>query len=244
MGAASLIFSAPMIVALSRGEKTVTRRVLRYPASVLRKHGKHWAEWLQSGGSDASEWGRVAGGWEPRGDAGMQNGALAAVGPLIPERFSPGDCAWVKEAWTSGFRGNADDGPLGVIYRADRTFRETCPRPTAPHHDAELVAIAGLEPKWRTPLFMPRWASRFELEIVDVRVERLHDITEDDCIAEGITRKLASAVPRRFTYWIEGQEFADARTAYSFAWAGINEDTAPWESNPWVRRLEFKVVTA
>ncbi|MCL2076305.1 MAG: hypothetical protein FWH15_07705 [Betaproteobacteria bacterium] len=72
----------------------------------------------------------------------------------------PGDYLWVRETWAK---------PPGYIclYRADG-------EPTTP-------AL-----KWRPSIHMPRGAARILLEITDVRVERLRDISEADARAEGI----------------------------------------------------------
>ncbi len=93
-----------------------------------------------------------------------------------------GDRLWVRESWglvatekTAHFARNewldgdatflrADRVPMQVVYRADQDCH---PGP------------------WRSPIFMPRWASRLTLEIVSVRVERLQTVTEADAIAEG-----------------------------------------------------------
>jgi hypothetical protein len=40
--------------------------------------------------------------------------------------------------------------------------------------------------KWQNKLFMPQWAARYFIEITAVRCERLHDISDEDCLKEGI----------------------------------------------------------
>jgi hypothetical protein len=74
---------------------------------------------------------------------------------------------------------------------------------------------------------MPRWASRITLEITNVRVERVQDISDQDAIAEGI----------------EDIGAGDLRGMYAVLWSSINDKRGfGWASNPWVWIIEFKVV--
>lgn len=77
---------------------------------------------------------------------------------------------WVREAW--GLHDTEPkDGPDGAyVY-----FKAT---------DGDRRELRYQ--KWRPSIHMPRWASRLTLEIVDIRVERLRDISEADAIAEGV----------------------------------------------------------
>jgi hypothetical protein len=81
-----------------------------------------------------------------------------------PPKFASGDTLWVRESWTLA----ADDArPDGFpVYRADGT-------PKSPHGP------------WRSPIFMPRWASRIALSVTAARVQRVQDISEADAMAEG-----------------------------------------------------------
>ncbi|HEX5242559.1 MAG TPA: hypothetical protein VFW23_04790 [Tepidisphaeraceae bacterium] len=110
--------------------------------------------------------------------------------------FEVGDELWVKETfelehevWGSEPRYSdgrpikkCGDGPdeEGLPLWAQPHYRATDPAP-------QLVYPDSNEPecRWRSPLFMPRWASRLTLRITSVRVERLHAITEADARAEG-----------------------------------------------------------
>ena len=82
----------------------------------------------------------------------------------------PGDRLWVKESWANNIPGC----PNGLSYKADHID----PLGDGPAHPM----------KWKSPIFMPHWASRLTLEVISVRVERLQEISEDDAIAEGIER--------------------------------------------------------
>jgi hypothetical protein len=77
-------------------------------------------------------------------------------------------------------------------------------------------------------IHMPRWASRIDLEITEVRVQRLQEITEADARADGITELAGQAEPMR--------------DLFAMLWDHINGKRASWASNPWVWALTFKRV--
>lgn len=133
----------------------------------------------------------------------------------------PGDCLWVRETW----RDEVPGCPSGLTYRADHI-----------HPDGDGPTVI----KWKPSIFMPRAASRILLELVDVRLERLQDISEEDAIAEGVERdgelwkcycgKCPEGYPRR----------TSATASFMSLWDSINRKTYPWNSNPWVWALTFK----
>lgn len=87
---------------------------------------------------------------------------------------------------------------------------------------------------------MPRWASRITLEVTGVRVERLHDISEADALAEGIVqlRDGGFGLPAGEHY-----HAADPRISYWSLWEHIN-GTGSVEANPWVWVVEFRRLEA
>lgn len=87
--------------------------------------------------------------------------------------------------------------------------------------------------EWLPANFMPRWASRIDLEVTEIRVEQLQEITEEDCLREGITRQLASSMG------IAVSPFQIKDTFKNF-WNSTKGKKHPWESNPWVWVITFK----
>jgi hypothetical protein len=89
--------------------------------------------------------------------------------------------------------------------------------------------------KWIAPRFMPRWASRILLEITDIRVQHLKDISQAEAIAEGSPASSSSIdrVSRELGY-------ADfSRSWYAQLWKSIyGEDS--WDENPLVWVVYFK----
>jgi hypothetical protein len=103
--------------------------------------------------------------------------------------------------------------------------------------------------KWRPSIFMPRWASRITLEITNVRVQRLQEISESDAKAEGIIWR-GGFEPYGFTHRADSdprygaiEHFDMAREAYRKLWDSINGPRS-WDSNPWVYAVSFKIIAA
>jgi hypothetical protein len=95
-----------------------------------------------------------------------------------------------------------------------------------------------------TPLFMPRWASRLTLTVTDVRVERLKDITNEDCIAEGVPVHPNANAPRvgltQDAFAREHGLISHYGAAYRRIWEEIN-GKGSWDANPWVIAYTFIV---
>ena len=89
--------------------------------------------------------------------------------------------------------------------------------------------------RWRPSIHMPRWASRITLEITDVRVERLQDISEADAVAEGCK-------PIRPELVLDGLIVRLGRSAveeFRLVWEQIHGGGS-WEKNPFVWVVTFR----
>lgn len=216
-----IIMSAPMVRAILAGTKTQTRRLVKSnPGSsatgrtdiriVRICSGDHAGSWsyLDFDGVPGIS-------WRP------YSGAPTQAYPH-PERCCPhgvtGDRLWVKEAFAPDYFGYGKPG-----FRADWS---------------EFAADVCPEPKWNSPLFLPRRLSRITLEITDVRVQRVQDISEDDARAEGVEIN----VPRKALINGEPGEVRafSHRVAFAWKWDEINGKRATFASNPFVWAITFK----
>jgi hypothetical protein len=137
---------------------------------------------------------------------------------------TPGDRLWVRETFAQDVAGC----PGGISYRADHFD----PKGDGPAHPM----------KWRPSIFMPRAASRILLEITDVRVQRLQEISEGDARAEGIEYSDDYAVREHAHVGLdEGDLIPNAPPIPSFRslWESIN-GTGSWDANPWVWAITFQ----
>ncbi|EEB1798730.1 hypothetical protein GKU95_19280 [Salmonella enterica] len=134
----------------------------------------------------------------------------------------PGDRIWVRETYR--VHGKATDVAT-LVYRA--SVRNSWTEQT--HRVPVEVCNKPVSEKWTPLIHMPRWASRILLEITDVRVERLHDMSEADAKAEGATPATYKITPPEAVY----------RVGFGDIWRSIyGQDN--WLSNPLVWVIEFK----
>ncbi|MGU0165983.1 hypothetical protein ACVXH5_20385 [Escherichia coli] len=134
----------------------------------------------------------------------------------------PGDRIWVRETYR--VHGKATDVAT-LVYRA--SVRNSWTEQT--HRVPVDVCNKPVSEKWTPSIHMPRWASRILLEITDVRVERLYDMSEADAKAEGATPATYKITPPEAVY----------RVGFGDIWRSIyGQDN--WLSNPWVWVIEFK----
>jgi hypothetical protein len=152
---------------------------------------------------------------------------------------APGFHLWVRETFYIDHvdyigKPLADLPPIedGIYYRVDGECCDQIP-------ECQCASPEVGKPAWRPSIFMPRWASRITLDILDIRVERLNDISEEDAVAEGceawekIDYSCLPPVPDRDI---------TAREEFQKLWERIN-GAGSWKANPWVWVVVFKRLT-
>jgi len=218
-----ILFSTPMVQAILEGRKTQTRRIMK-PQPVLHNDVIKLPIGLEAHSAELKAWKKK--GYTHIGNKAPMEGYL-----FRPIKKEVGDQLWVRETWCEWEFGKkygykAD----GFIERYGAWERDM----TNSFHDVERVE------KWKPSLFMPREASRIQLELSDIRAERIQDISEEDALAEGVAFKDYPG-GRYYQTYGEDEIFdeASARDSFEMLWASINNyDT--WEFNYWVWVYEFK----
>lgn len=139
-------------------------------------------------------------------------------GKVVECRYGiPGDRLWSRETYSPDHSIDQSYEHSGNRYRADGPVQ------------ANGYEVGYLATIWKPSIFQFRSASRFLLELMEVRVEQVQDISEADAIAEGWNPNGLEAVrPKRW---------------YEDLWDSINTKRGfSWNSNPWVWSLSFKVL--
>ena len=168
-----------------------------------------------------------------------------------------------KGEWVAGFNIHIRQSDKTVVslpcmYDADeREFDggEILPR----YMVGEIVAIAqsyadiGIEPfpfceaGWRNKMRVKADLMPHQIKVTNVRIQRLQDISEEDCLAEGIRKIESNKISKAFgfdnSYEIPNQfpVFDSPREAYAVLINGVS-GKGTWESNPWVFAYEFELV--
>ncbi|WP_417762203.1 hypothetical protein [Shewanella sp.] len=137
---------------------------------------------------------------------------------LICKHGAVGDRLWVREAHSIRVTPWALSNGLAWYRRSD------------------IGDMWAGEIRWQPQQRMPRWASRILLEITSIRIERLHDISQEDAKAEGFKKPLKTP---DIKYALDDY-LVDERTSFAECWDGIY---STWSENPWVWVIGFKVLS-
>ena len=210
----SLLFTDQMSRALRAGRKTQTRRLIKL-REFQRSDTPGYA-WT---------WRNRRGCWEDVYDVD-----LAEHCPY----GKPGDVLFVREGVIQiGFERTGRNGQykwpkFDDEAKARRWFDKNC---------LYAADLSQDDPMWDEPhgrlnkLFMPQWAARTFVELTEIRVQRLNEITEEDAQAEGPTPMNAGDF---------GME--TWRSAFRNLWISIHGHGS-WEQNPWLWALSFRVTS-
>ena len=145
--------------------------------------------------------------------------------PTVKARYQPGDRLWVRETW-KGIKYNNMDGDLsyGVEFKDGSQKHFDFDDNERFHQFGKFALKEG----WQSSLFMPKEAARIWLEVMGVRVERLQEITYDDCLREGM--------------WNCGTD-VNTLAAFQDLWQNLNAKRGfGWNANPYVWVYELKRV--
>lgn len=198
-----ILFSAPMVRALLRAENPKTQtRRIVKPQPDERFYGP---DWYYQTVTDRHG--------EDRPSKNEVFGIYIEDAGWTCPYDGPETKLWVRENFLTRHSGAT------VVYQAD-------------FDPVEAAGLGGMYGGWKPSIHMPRKFSRITLEITDVRVERLQDISEEDAKAEGVEAS-------------QSVEMIDGSPCYSLPfrilWEQIN-GTGSWASDPWVWAISFRRV--
>lgn len=231
-----ILFNGNMVRAILNGRKTVTRRAVKYKYSNTKmkmrmdKYGTRLIE-IQE---------------DIEGETHGKNPDGSTWHKLLPyiEKNPPykkGDILYVRETWAFvpciGCSGDyiRDGGPINcydyqaVEYDDGNSISDGCFLYRADCKSPERIT-------WRPSIHMPKQAARIWLEVTDIRVERLQEITDEQAIKEGITG---------VKYDVNtGKEESAALDWFPIVWDStikkVDIGRYGWKANSWVWVIEFE----
>lgn len=177
------------------------------------------------------------------------------------KKFIPDDAIWGYTVFTPkgciSCRGTFADGygekffrmpcqPGDILY-----VRETF-RPLSSHPQSWFEYAADWSPryfensrdpkacnggKWVPSIHMPKRAARIFLKVTNVKVQRLHDMTLDDFLTEGVTLRPEAFNDPENAYWQAQSIFAEE--IWDKTLKKADRELYSWDANPWVWAIEF-----
>lgn len=206
-----ILMSAPMVLATLDGRKTVTRRIVKPQPEIaspdymtVSYHGNSYG--------------------------GPHDYMLKVLADYGCPYGRKGDSLYVRETWQ--YSDWTEDGIPYIRYEADsEVLLRHQPEEWADRVEDEWAKLSAndnyeidgraADRKWRPAIHMPRWAARIWLEITDVRVECVQDISDADAVREGvgiIAHDHPAMSPRELFQHLFMDTYPNAWTLNSWVW--------------------------
>lgn len=221
-----ILFNTEMVRAILDGRKACTRRILKGGIPFDEK-AEYWNV-LKKG-----EW----------------------SGPICVEYFmkqgspyKPGDILYVRETWTEEcekyyYRADYDSDYLGPCETLSGGYPASCRN----HPGCDGCMATSTRIHWHPSIHMPKEAARIWLKVMDVRVERLKDMTNNDALkegAEGVRCDHAGSgaygcTDCMNTGWLE-PPLLEFMGIWNSTIKKFDIDRYGWDASPWVWVIEFE----
>jgi hypothetical protein len=224
-----ILFNGDMVRAILDGKKTQTRRIIKAPPSA--RNGEFFFS------IDGFPYYQVE-----------HDGTFDEI--PISNPCEIGSILWVRETWNMADEAteiiNGESIGPSAPYRGVQGNRKITWRAvySADHPGGEHPKFG--RPRWRPSIHMPRWACRLFLEVTNVRVERLQDISQEDALAEGVqyvVDKLACCKDGTMDSHFQMELSMDHVKAFSYLWDSINAKRGyGWDENVFVWVIDFKKI--
>ena len=227
-----ILFNTEMVKAILDGRKTVTRR---NPFQFEFKEGQNpnWSGYSL---------GEYYTGHIETGACLYSRGAHEVWGVrtnVVKPKYHIGDILYVRETF---YKHNCARNECIMTDYHDcngctHTRKGECYAYRASHEE-------DLSVKWKPSIHMPKEAARIFLRVTDVRVERLHDITVEQAIKEGLEGGIKcdchfGCEECLYTSWAYPADYE-----FALLWDSTIKkqdlDKYGWDTNPWVWVYEFE----
>lgn len=211
-----ILFNTEMVKAILEGRKTVTRRIVKIPKCIEKQENGLYTLCAE--------------------DSVYHEKGFGEIAEYIKMPYQIGDILYVRETWcdTSKDMRSSCDWDLGeckYIFKVDDNGKNQ-------------LLIDLQVGRWRPSIHMPKSAARIFLRVANVRVERLQDITTDDCMDEGVNRRTRIRLGYSAKESMEDFNNTQLKDTFKKLWDSTIKkgdiETYGYKANPWVWVIEFE----
>lgn len=137
---------------------------------------------------------------------------------------------------------------VGEVVAIAQSYRDSGYSPDSLDRHPKDLSVRGLMKNsagWNNKMFVKSYACKHHIKITNVKVERLQDISDEDCLKEGIIKGKCGSESTHFmdVYYVpkDKQPYCTPRDAFAVLIDKVS-GKCTWESNPFVFCYEFVLV--